>query len=99
MDKESGIENWPLQDVPGKEVRAIIERLAYVGAESDRLISELPDEFEPKHWSPTKTGLEAYAKQIAGRIQRSSFSLCTGVRARYSLKIAQVRYLTTLLMF
>ena len=62
VDKESGIENYPLQGVSGKEVRAIIERLAYVGAESDRLVSQLPKEFEPKNWSPTKTGLEAYVK-------------------------------------
>ncbi|MDE0090972.1 MAG: hypothetical protein OXP12_06415 [Thaumarchaeota archaeon] len=46
----------------GKEVRAIIERLAYVGTESDRLVSQLPKEFEPKNWSPTRTGLKAYAK-------------------------------------
>ena len=62
VDKESGITNYPLQGVSGKEVRAIIERLAYVGAESDRLVSQLPKEFEPKNWSPTKTGLEAYVK-------------------------------------
>ena len=51
-DTESGITNWPLQNVPGHKVRAIIERLAYIGAESDRLISKLPDEFEPKNWEP-----------------------------------------------
>ena len=52
VDKESGIENWPLRGVSGREVRAIIERLAYVGAESDRLVSQLPGEFEPKDWKP-----------------------------------------------
>ncbi len=60
IDKESGIENWPLQNVPGKEVRVIIERLAYVGTESDRLVSQLPEEFEPKNWKPKKTGLEKH---------------------------------------
>ena len=61
-DDKSGITNWPLQDVPGHRVRAIIERLAYIGVESDRLISELPDEMEPKNWTPAKTGLEAYVE-------------------------------------
>lgn len=55
MDKESGIENWPLRGVSGKEVRVIIERLAYVGAESDRLVSQLPREFESKDWKPKAT--------------------------------------------
>ncbi len=55
IDKESEIENWPLRGVSGKEVRAIIERLAYVGAESDRLVSQLPREFEPKNWKPKAT--------------------------------------------
>lgn len=55
VDKESGIENWPLQGVSGGEVRAIIERLAYVGEESDRLVSQLPKEFEPKDWKPKAT--------------------------------------------
>ena len=63
VDKESGIENYPLENVPGKEVRAIIERLAYVGAESDRLVSQLPEEFEPdKDWKPAK-------KDIFGQLQ------------------------------
>ena len=60
VNKDSGIENWPLQNVPGKEVRAIIERLTYVGTESDRLVSKLPKEFEPKNWKPKKTGLEKH---------------------------------------
>lgn len=45
-DATTGIENYPLEGKSGKEVRAIIERLAYVGVESDRIISELPEEFE-----------------------------------------------------
>ena len=58
IDKESGIENYPLENVSGKEVCSIIERLAYVGAESDRLVSQLPEEFEPdKNWKPTKKGI------------------------------------------
>ncbi len=44
--KESGITNYPLEDVAGNQVREIIERLVYVGVESDRIISQLPKEFE-----------------------------------------------------
>ncbi len=61
-DKESEITNWPLQNVSGREVHAIIERLVYIGLESDRLVSRLPSKFEPKNWTPTKTGLEAYTR-------------------------------------
>ena len=58
IDKESEIENYPLENVSGEEVRAIIERLAYVGTESDHLISQLPEEFEPdKDWKPVKKGI------------------------------------------
>ena len=54
-DKESGIQNYPLENVSGKEVCAIIERLAYVGTKSDCLVSQLPEEFEPdKDWKPAK---------------------------------------------
>ena len=61
IDKDSGIENYPLQNVSGSEVRAIIERLAYVGAESDRLVSQLPKEFEPdKNWKPKKKGIDKF---------------------------------------
>ena len=44
----------------GDGVRAIIERLAYVGVESDVIISELPKEFEPADWEPKKTGLDLH---------------------------------------
>ena len=58
IDKESGIENWPLEGVSGEDVRAVIERLAHVGAESDRLVSRLPEEFEPgEGWKPSKRGI------------------------------------------
>ena len=40
------------------DVLAIIERLVYVGVESDVIISELPKEFEPADWEPKKTGLD-----------------------------------------
>ena len=38
--------NYPLEGYTGEEVRAIIERLVYVGVESDRIISGLPEKFE-----------------------------------------------------
>ena len=44
--RESGNTNYPLEGKNGGEVRAIIERLAYVGVESDKIIRGLPQEFE-----------------------------------------------------
>lgn len=44
--KESGITNYPLEHASGDDTRAIMERLVYVGIESDRIISDLPKEFE-----------------------------------------------------
>ena len=43
---KSGNTNYPLEGVSGEQVRGIIERLVYVGVESDRIISQLPEEFE-----------------------------------------------------
>lgn len=43
---KSGITNWPLEGHAGGQVRAILERLVHVGVESDRIISNLPKEFE-----------------------------------------------------
>ena len=40
-NSESGITNHPLDGKSGEEVRAIIERLVWVGVESDRIMSEL----------------------------------------------------------
>lgn len=44
--KESGITNYPLEGRSGEEVKCIIERLIYVGIESDKIVAKLPDEFE-----------------------------------------------------
>ena len=60
VDKDSGIVNDPLEGMGEDDIIAVIERAVYVGVESDRLIAELPDEFEPKDWKPKKTGLEAH---------------------------------------
>lgn len=43
---KSGIANYPLEGHTGEQVQAIIERLVYVGVESDRIISGLPEKFE-----------------------------------------------------
>ena len=40
-NKESGITNYPLDGKSGEDVRAIIERLVWVGMESDRIMSGL----------------------------------------------------------
>ena len=55
-DKDSGIVN----DATNVDIIPLIERLVYVGVESDRLISELPKEFEPKSWKPKKSGLDGF---------------------------------------
>ena len=46
VNKATGIVNWPLEGASGEQVRDIIERLVYVGVESDRIISGLPEKFE-----------------------------------------------------
>ena len=57
-DKDSGIVNDPTN----VDIIPLIERLVYVGVESDRLVSELPEEFEPKDWKPAKVGLDAHVQ-------------------------------------
>lgn len=72
VDDESGIENYPLQNVPGSRVQVIIERLAHVGAESDHLVSQLPTEFEPENWEPTKQGMDGFLGRYATTRNASS---------------------------
>ena len=43
---KSGNTNYPLEGATGEQVCSIIERLVHVGVESDRIISQLPKEFE-----------------------------------------------------
>ena len=62
VDKKSQIENYPLKGKSGEEVRAIIERLVYVGVESDRIIASLPEEFEMGIGSE-QSGLDKYAEE------------------------------------
>ncbi len=42
----AGIDRAPFRNMTGKELHAMVERLVHVGVESDRIISELPNEFE-----------------------------------------------------
>ena len=57
-DKESGITNDPCT---GFDIISHIERAVYIGVESDKLINELSkEEFEPKNWKPSKSGLDAH---------------------------------------
>ena len=57
VDDESGIINDPCT---GTDIIAVIERAVYVGLESERLIAQLPKEFEPKEWKPRRRGLDSY---------------------------------------
>lgn len=56
-DEESGIINDPCT---GVDICSIIERAIYVAVESDKIMTSLPEEFEPKNWKPKKGGLEQY---------------------------------------
>ena len=57
IDKDSGIVNDPCANV---NIIDIIERAVYVGVESDKLIRDLPKEFEPENWKPKKKGLDEF---------------------------------------
>ncbi len=58
-DTVTGITNYPLEGIDGEDVRAIIERLIHVGKESDRIVSNLPKEFEMDVTSEP-TGLDMF---------------------------------------
>ena len=64
VNKATGIANWPLQGASGEHVRRIIERLVYVGVESDRVISGLPEEFEGMELGShrVQTGIDEFGK-------------------------------------
>lgn len=61
IDKESGTINdaTKIDDKP-IDIILLIERLVYVGVQSDRSISELPEKFEPDDWKPSYAGLDNY---------------------------------------
>lgn len=57
-DAGSGIVNDPCT---GTDIVAVMERAVHVGLESDRLVSELPKEFEPGDgWEPRRTGMDEF---------------------------------------
>ena len=57
-DADSGIVNDPCK---GTDIVAVMERAVHVGLESDRLVSELPKEFEPgEGWEPRRTGMDEF---------------------------------------
>ena len=68
QDKTTGITNYPLEKKSGEEVRAIIERLVYVGVESDRIIAGLPKEFEMNTApdTPSKSGWAVTQQLVFG---------------------------------
>lgn len=55
-DKDSGIIN----DSTNVDIISLIERLVYIGVQSDKLVSQLLDEFEPRDWKPKKIGLDGF---------------------------------------
>ena len=73
-DEDSGITNDPTIHMTEKKTVEMVQRLVYVGTESDKIIekiSQLP--FEPKNWELKKTGLDAFPNQTEfqrGRIDR-----------------------------
>jgi len=57
-DKDSGITNDPCT---GTDIISVIERMVYVGTESDKIIAGLPKEFEPgQDWKPRRTGIDGF---------------------------------------
>jgi predicted helicase len=56
IDSDSGITNYP----KNIDILQLIERVVFVAVESDKIIQELPEEFEPKNWNPKKSGLEKF---------------------------------------
>jgi len=63
-NKDSDIANWPLEGASGEIVREIVERLAYVGVESDRIIASLPAEFQMNDIEEASEGLDKYAEVV-----------------------------------
>ena len=67
--KESGITNYPLEGIAGNRVREIVERLAYVGVASDRIISGLPAEFETDVGNPDSLLVQSPQTTLTGESQ------------------------------
>ena len=69
-DKESGIIN----DATDIDIISLIERLLYVGIESDRLVSNLPEQFEPENWEPASTGIDKFMPDSIQKYENSDLS-------------------------
>ena len=67
-DKDSRITNDPTKDMTEKKTISLIKRLVYVSVESDKIIKEISKEaFEPKNWTPEKTGLDRFSEKSNSR--------------------------------
>ena len=64
-DRDNGIVN----DATNVDIIPLIERLVSVGVKSDRLVSTLLKEFEPKDWEPEKAGMDKFIE--GGQSQNS----------------------------
>ena len=65
----SGINRQIFRVFTGEQIRAMIERLTFVGLESDRVIAELDKlEFESANWKPKKAGLDLHM-DVSGEVQ------------------------------
>ncbi|MYB29487.1 MAG: hypothetical protein F4Y18_00375 [Cenarchaeum sp. SB0663_bin_5] len=62
-DPVTGITNYPLKGVKSEEVRGMIERLVYIGVQSDRIIENLPEKFEGmdiKQEKPKQVSMDSF---------------------------------------
>ena len=61
-DKDSGITNDSTADMTEQKTIDMIQRLIYVGIASDKIIAKLSKlPFEPKNWTPAKTGMDVFS--------------------------------------
>lgn len=69
-DKDSGITNDPTEGMTEQKTIQMIERILYVGTESDKIIAEISKlPFEPKNWEPKKSGMDEF---LDGKIPAQS---------------------------
>lgn len=60
-DPDSGIIKNPNEGMTEQKTIEMIERILYVGTESDKIIDELSKlPFEPENWEPKKIGMDKY---------------------------------------
>ena len=57
---KAGIDRYPFRVFTGAQIRALMERLVYVGIESDKIINGLPVEFKMDDLEPEPAGLDRY---------------------------------------